>query len=204
MILKRACIWALACMLLLLAGACAPRIEIADGDVLLSIDGEPIITGLDLSRKRTEQRISHDILGTGEMAEGELFLQMAERRTAAYMAALMGIGVDAESLEEDYDAHMADLRDSGMYDGSELRFLEALQAEFGMTDEEFRAWNVAENQYIYNAQLLAGDIVDTYDDITDSVLLEEELLGNLQTFVATLDIQISYPGVEALTFRTLL
>ena len=56
--------------------------------------------------------ISHDILGTGEMAEGELFLQMAERRTAAYMAALMGIGVDAESLEEDYDAHMADLRDT--------------------------------------------------------------------------------------------
>lgn len=201
-------------LLFLLAACCLSVAGCAKKDALsgmspesalVSVDGEVVMTVQDFERSLIEQEVSHETKGTERKKEAELFKEKAGLRILSYYAERYGLSTDEAFLQEEYDAHIVEIEDTDVY-GQEKAFFDELQQALGMDDEQYKAWNVAENLIQYNVANLLDDIVDTYKAITDPVYMEEVTLENLYALVNDAEIVISYPGVskDDLRFENLL
>ena len=174
-------------------------------DPLLVINGQVIMTVQDLQRSLKEQEISHQVKGTALQKEKDLFLQKAELRILSYYAEQFSLGADQQFLETEYDAHIIEIEDTEVY-GKEKEFFDALQKEFGMSDQEYKDWNVQENLHKYNAENLLEDLAATYSYVTDPIYMEEVMLENLLELLDFSQLELSYPGVQKkdFSFQTIL
>ena len=174
-------------------------------DPLVIIDGQVIMTVQDLQRSLKEQEISHQIKETELQAEKELFVEKAELRILSYYAEQFGLGADRQFLETEYDAHIVEIEDTEVY-GKEKEFFDALQQELGMSDQEYKDWNVQENLYKYNVENLLEDLAATYSYVTDPIYMEELMQENLWALLDLSQLELSYPGIEKkdLSFETML
>lgn len=190
----------------ILSGCAAPSVlEWEEDKPLLAIEGETIITVKDLRRRMVEQAVYHEMKGTSEFTEKEVFLDMAERWTLSYFADQFGIAADIQSIQNEYDDHMIEIEDTDVY-GDEKKILEALRLRLDMNEEEFRNWNIHETWIDRNVENIVEDVADSFQNIIDSVQMEEHILGNLQALIEMYDIECFYPnvGVENLTFEKML
>lgn len=174
-------------------------------DPLLVVNGQVIMTVQDLQRSLKEQEISHQVKGTALQKEKDLFLQKAELRILSYYAEQFSLGADQQFLETEYDAHIIEIEDTEVY-GKEKEFFDALQKEFGMSDQEYKDWNVKENLHKYNAENLLEDLAATYSYVTDPIYMEEVMLENLLALLDFSQLELGYPGVQKkdFSFQTIL
>lgn len=174
-------------------------------DPLLVVNGQVIMTVQDLQRSLKEQEISHQVKGTALQKEKDLFLQKAELRILSYYAEQFSLGADQQFLETEYDAHIIEIEDTEVY-GKEKEFFDALQKEFGMSDQEYKDWNVQENLHKYNAENLLEDLAATYSYVTDPIYMEEVMLENLLELLDFSQLELGYPGVQKkdFSFQTIL
>lgn len=193
---------------LLCAAGCSKKSAL-DGmnpdDPLLIVNGQVIMTVQDLQRSRKEQEVSHQVKGTALRKEKELFLQKAELRLLSYYAEKFELGADRQFLETEYDAHIIEIEDTEVY-GKEKEFFDALQQELGMSDQEYKDWNVQENLHKYNAENLLEDLAATYSYIIDPIYMEEVMLENLLELLDFSQLELSYSGVQKkdFSFQTIL
>ena len=193
---------------LLCAAGCSKKSAL-DGmnpdDPLVVVNGQVIMTVQDLQRSRKEQEVSHQVKGTALRKEKELFLQKAELRLLSYYAEKFELGADRQFLETEYDAHIIEIEDTEVY-GKEKEFFDALQQELGMSDQEYKDWNVQENLHKYNAENLLEDLAATYSYVTDPIYMEEVMLENLLELLDFSQLELSYPGVQKkdFSFQTIL
>ena len=196
-------------LLALLCSAGCSKKSALDGmnpdDPLVIIDGQVIMAVQDLQRSLKEQEISHQIKETELQAEKELFVEKAELRILSYYAEQFGLGADQQFLETEYDAHIVEIEDTEVY-GKEKEFFDALQQELGMSDQEYKDWNVQENLHKYNAENLLEDLAATYSYVTDPIYMEELMLENLWALLDLSPLELGYPGIEKkdLSFETIL
>lgn len=174
-------------------------------DPLVIVNGQVIMTVQDLQCSLKEQEISHQVKGTALQKEKELFLQKAELRLLSYYAEKFELGADRQFLETEYDAHIIEIEDTEVY-GKEKEFFDALQQELGMSDQEYKDWNVQENLHKYNAENLLEDLAATYSYIIDPIYMEEVMLENLLELLDFSQLELSYPGVQKkdFSFQTIL
>lgn len=168
-------------------------------DPLLVVNGQVIMTVQDLQCSLKEQEISHQVKGTALQKEKELFLQKAELRLLSYYAEKFELGADRQFLETEYDAHIIEIEDTEVY-GKEKEFFDALQQELGMSDQEYKDWNVQENLHKYNAENLLEDLAATYSYIIDPIYMEEVMLENLLELLDFSQLELGYPGVQKKDF----
>ena len=175
------------------------------GAPLVTVGGTVVMTVEDFWRSLKEQEVSQKIKGTETQKEKDLFLEKAELRILSYYAEQFGLSTDEQFLSEEYDAHIIEIEDTSVY-GKEKEFFDALQQELGMSDEEYKIWNVRENLIQYNVSNLMDDLVDTYKYVTDPIYMEELALENLYALVDMAEIEFAYPGVkkEDLSFEKIL
>ncbi len=153
------------------------------------------MTVRDFERSKKEQEISHKTKGTDLKKRQIFFKEKAGLRILSYYATRYGLSTDEAFLNEEYDTHIVEIQDTDVY-GQEKAFFDELQQELGMNDDQYKAWNVAENLIQYNVSNLLDDIVDTYKAITDPIYMEEVTLENLYALVNDAEIVISYPGID--------
>lgn len=195
-----------AMMLFCLCGCAKSRLSaFADGDALLTVDGQPVLTALDFRRLRTQQAVSHDILDTDLPKEKAAFIAQAEIALLSFFAQEYGLSYDRAAVEQEYDAHLLEIQDTDLY-GDELRFSTTLQAALGMDADAYRTWSVDEACKDYDIQGLLDDIASLYSHISDAETLRELLQQNLLHLVEIHEVEIAYPGVslQNLTFWDLL
>ncbi len=181
---------------LLLCG-CAAKTTVlneAPSTVLVSIDGESIMTVEDLSRLMTQQEVSHDTKGTDLAEEKDVFEKEAESRILSYFAVKFGLQEATIDLNQEFDTHMEEIQDTQTY-GNEKLFSDTLQKTLGMSDQEYKEWTVNENYISYNVQNLLDDISSNYKSIVDPAEMEEDILKNLEELTNMYDIRINYPGI---------
>ena len=132
-------------------------------------------------------------------------MEKAELRILSYYAEQFGLGADQQFLETEYDAHIVEIEDTEVY-GKEKEFFDALQQELGMSDQEYKDWNVQENLHKYNAENLLEDLAATYSYVTDPIYMEELMLENLWALLDLSPLELGYPGIEKkdLSFETIL
>ena len=132
-------------------------------------------------------------------------MQKAELRLLSYYAEKFELGADRQFLETEYDAHIIEIEDTEVY-GKEKEFFDALQQELGMSDQEYKDWNVQENLHKYNAENLLEDLAATYSYVTDPIYMEEVMLENLLELLDFSQLELSYPGVQKkdFSFQTIL
>ena len=193
---------------LLFAAGCSKKSALEGmnpDDPLLVVNGQVIMTVQDLQRSLKEQEISHQVKGTALQKEKDLFLQKAELRLLSYYAEQFSLGADQQFLETEYDAHIIEIEDTEVY-GKEKEFFDALQKEFGMSDQEYKDWNVQENLHKYNAENLLEDLAATYSYVTDPIYMEEVMLENLLELLDFSQLELGYPGVQKkdFSFQTIL
>ena len=174
-------------------------------DPLLVVNGQVIMTVQDLQRSLKEQEISHQVKGTALQKEKDLFLQKAELRILSYYAEQFSLGADQQFLETEYDAHIIEIEDTEVY-GKEKEFFDALQKELGLSDQEYKDWNVQENLHKYNVENLLEDLAATYSYVTDPIYMEEVMLENLLELLDFSQLELGYPGVQKkdFSFQTIL
>ncbi len=206
--MKKLLLCLLAGMLLCFPAGCAQKSAIEGMDAsaaLITVDGTVIMTVEDFERSLKEQEISGEVKGTQVQKEKDLFLEKAELRILSHYAELFGLSTDEAFLREEYDTHIVEIQDTNIYD-KEREFFDKLQEALGMSDEEYKEWNVSENLMKYNVTNLMDDLVDTYKYVTDPIYMEELALENLHALVGMAEVEFGYPGVgkEDLTFETTL
>lgn len=209
--MKRICsifLSALLLLALLCIAGCSQKSAL-DGmnpeDPLVVVNGQVIMTVQDLQRSLKEQEISHQVKGTALQKEKELFLQKAELRLLSYYAEEFELGADRQFLEAEYDAHIIEIEDTEVY-GKEKEFFDALQKELGLSDQEYKDWNVQENLHKYNVENLLEDLAATYSYIIDPIYMEEVMLENLLELLDFSQLELGYPGVQKkdFSFQTIL
>ncbi len=209
--MKRICsifLSALLLLALLCAAGCSKKSAL-DGmnpeDPLVVVNGQVIMTVQDLQRSLKEQEISHQVKGTALQKEKDLFLQKAELRLLSYYAEEFELGADRQFLEAEYDAHIIEIEDTEVY-GKEMEFFDALQKELGLSDQEYKDWNVQENLHKYNVENLLEDLAATYSYIIDPIYMEEVMLENLLELLDFSQLELGYPGVQKkdFSFQTIL
>jgi len=184
--------------LLLLSGCgAAPTVlEQPPSTVLVSIDGESVMTVEDLSQLVVQQEISSDIKGTALKEEKQLFLEASETRILSYFAVQFGLEEDKQSLEKTFDEHMEEIADTDVY-GQEKLFSDTLQKALDMSEQEYRTWTINQSFVANSAENLIADIAATYRNISDPIEMEESILKNLEALAEIYDIEVNYPGVPA-------
>lgn len=209
--MKRICsifLSALLLLALLCTAGCSQKSAL-DGmdpeDPLVVVNGQVIMTVQDLQRSLKEQEISHQVKGTALQKEKDLFLQKAELRLLSYYAEEFELGADRQFLEAEYDAHIIEIEDTEVY-GKEKEFFDALQKELGLSDQEYKDWNVQENLHKYNVENLLEDLAATYSYIIDPIYMEEVILENLLELLDFSQLELGYPGVQKkdFSFQTIL
>lgn len=186
-------------VLALLLMGCAPEVKVTSSmepsSVLLTVNGKDLMTVGDLKNKMIEYEVSRDFYKSAVPAEKDVFLAEAEYRILAYMAADMGCADADDSLSEQYDDHMEEIKDTEVY-GTMYAYTIALKNALGMSDDAFKKWNLHENMLSVNMENLLDDIGDAHPDITDPTLMNETVMDEIYELAGTYTIKISYPGLE--------
>lgn len=196
---KTALIAAMLLILLLVSGCGKNAASAVSADSeLLKADGEVLIDGEEFLRARKAADLQSEIMDAAQKSDEQLFTELAE--LALLDALAKKLGVESEmtkaQLTANYDTYMQNAA-SGMTDAEKLNtYLERLQKELNMSDDEFKEWNLQNYQKEINAEQVCLYAAESYTHISDPEYLKESIQHEVQGLSQLMEIECSFPGME--------
>ncbi|MEE1515210.1 MAG: hypothetical protein U0K75_05095 [Christensenellaceae bacterium] len=165
---------------------------------LLKADGEVLLDGEEFMRSRKAADLQSEIMGVSRKSDEQLFTELAELALLDSLAKKLGVQSDAErsELKSNYDTYMQNAA-SGMTDAEELNtYLERLQEELGMSDDEFQEWNLDNYEKEINAEQVYLYAAESYTHISDPDYLKESIQHEVQGLAQLMEVECGFPGME--------
>ena len=86
---------------------------------------------------------------------------------------------------------------SGKTDAEDLNtYLERLQEELGMSDDEFQEWNLDNYEKEINAEQVYLYAAESYTHISDPDYLKESIQHEVQGLAQLMEVECGFPGME--------
>lgn len=165
---------------------------------LLKADGEVLLDGEEFIRSRKAADLQSEIMGVSRKSDEQLFTELAELAVLDSLAKKLGVQSDAgrSELKSNYDTYMQNAA-SGMTDAEELNtYLERLQEELGMSDDEFQEWNLDNYEKEINAEQVYLYAAESYTHISDPDYLKESIQHEVQGLAQLMEVECGFPGME--------
>lgn len=166
--------------------------QIDNTEILLTIDGETVITGEFFNSYLAEQRFIEEYYESEKISASELFKKLAQYKAVEYIAKKYNIEVNQAQIEAEYDEYL----ENAQSDNELRRYLRSMKNSMKMTDEEFRIYRVQDSMMVEYADKLVSEIAAEYSSVTDAEMLSELVHNNMLALLDGREIAISYPGLE--------
>lgn len=157
-------------------------------DVLLTIDGETVLTRTDLRFAAAYQ---------DEPDTEYLFLLLSEQAICAYLAENEEVSEDPAAIRAEYEIYLENISVTGQSAAHE----ELRSAFADLSDEAFDALF---QQYLYrsaSADAMLDTIADIYGNVLDPETIRENIAYCMEDLIAFHDVTVFYPGLEDHFFR---
>ena len=199
--IKRAAALALGLLLLFAAGCGTQEVEDLP-DVLLTVNGEEVLTKQDLSYMMMDVEVRASEYGEEERDQKEVFLSYAENLVAYEIAKEYGYDISLDDMRTEYESYLQKIKSDENYEEIQ-NYMDTLREKMGVTQEEFDEYKIHEEMVYQSAQNLISAIAAEYQNISSAHAIGEEMRRTLIEAASSMEITIAYPGVSELTFEYL-
>ena len=157
-------------------------------EILLTIDGKPVLTRTDLRFAAAYE---------DESDTEFLFLKLSEQAICAFLAELDGVSENPDAIRAEYEIYLENLSAAGQSDAHT-----ALRNNFPeLTDDAFDALF---QQYLYRSastNAMLKTIAESYGNVRDPETIRENIVFCLCDLTEFHNITVSYPELEDHYFR---
>ena len=184
----------LLCAVLVLCTACAGKAErfSSPDEVLLKINGSPVLTARDYLFAEAWQNAEKELFHKAALTEDALFSELSAAAACSVFAEEYGTAADKPELEGEYEVYI----ESAGSDEESKQCAQKVKAALSLSDSELKELYL-KNAYFYaSTDALVKDIAGVYTDTSDPESIRERVMDNIREIASYYDIEANFAGTE--------